>query len=72
MKKLAILIPIILGGCSSIPDNALPCISALMQARVSNASELIMAAQQSPSCTSLGLDLMQKVIADVLARRSIK
>lgn len=52
--------------------DAAQCGLALYSAKVTNASELIMAAQQVPACRALAIDAMQQVIADVMAKRGIK
>lgn len=74
MKRLlALALPLALAACSpQQTSDATACGLALYAARVTNASELIMAAQQVPACRALAIDAMQAVVAEVMARRGIR
>lgn len=52
--------------------DAAQCGLALYSAKVTNAAELIMAAQQVPACHALAIDAMQQVVSEVMAKRGIK
>lgn len=68
---LACILPIL--GCSPQQQNdAVMCGAGLMAANVQNAAELIQVAQAVPACRAMALDAMQRVVAEVMARRGIK
>ena len=75
MKRylVALALPLALAACNAQQTgDATQCGLALYAAKVTNASELIMAAQQVPACRALAIDAMQQVIAEVMARRGIR
>lgn len=73
MKKLIPLILLTLPGCSALlQPNTVPCVHVLLNTPSQNAAEIIQAAQASPACRALALDILQQAVADAMAKRGMQ
>lgn len=70
MKKLIPFLFLSLSGCNAfLQPNTVPCVNVLLNVQSHNAAEIIQAAQASPACRALALDILQQAVADAMAKR---
>jgi len=69
---LACILPILAACTPQQQNDATQCGLALYAANVRTAGDAWAAAQQVPACRALAADVLQQVLADVMARRGLR
>lgn len=74
MRRIGLAALLGLAACTTPQrEEASQCAAVLMTVPAPNgAADLLMAAQRTPACMSLGLDLMQLAVKGAMERRGIR